>query len=287
MKINKCLIFFAVMACILLQAFYSVPAHARGSVYRIDKTVSDRFKYKDVFTNKPDLIKEEKTKKGKKKKNAASKEENEEGTIVRTFSYLNFDKKYIAVYFSIDSKDYKKAIATHGKARKDLIYDPLSNTNRHNLPRIARQEAPYVKRIQKSMARAIFMNDYRSDREITATILAFVQNAIPYKIPPEDHLSGLLLPVEALVEKYGDCDTKSLLMAALLSYWKHIKIIVIHLEKHCFLGAAIPVVPGDDVFEYNGKKYVLMEPAGKNWKLGKISDYSKEEMSKWYAADAF
>ena len=96
--------------------------------------------------------------------------------------------------------------------------------------------------------------------------LAMVQTAVAYKVPPprtagKDFL-GLLPPPLTLSEGWGDCDTKSALLASLLSSWQAVRMVGISIPEHYLMGVQHIPNPGDVFLEVEGLPYVLLEPAG-------------------------
>lgn len=68
-------------------------------------------------------------------------------------------------------------------------------------------------------------------------------------------------PIGMLIENKGDCDTKSIAFAALMSNFD-IPIIFLLLPEHMLIGIAIPAELGDATLVIEGKVYVLAETAG-------------------------
>ena len=108
-----------------------------------------------------------------------------------------------------------------------------------------------------------------SEENLIGGVLSMVQTAIRYKIPPtvEDglHTGGLLPPARTLLSGWGDCDTKTGLLASILGNWKGIRMVGIAVPGHYLM--AIRRLPGKgDIFvRYEGLEYVLVEPAGPAW----------------------
>ncbi len=111
-------------------------------------------------------------------------------------------------------------------------------------------------------------NGYDSETLVGAAT-AMVQTALSYKIPPEledgKHTGGILPPVMSMVRGWGDCDTKTGVLAAILSNWPNVRIIGIAVPDH-YLMAILRLPAKDEAFvEWQGLRYVLIEPAGPAW----------------------
>lgn len=116
-------------------------------------------------------------------------------------------------------------------------------------------------------------------RHIINYMLSFVQS-IPYNTLEnriESHGAGYSPPNRLLYENQGDCDSKSVLMAALLrSIFSKMGVVIIYLPDHALVGFQIPYQKTDDYVKINGNYYVLAEPTGPAMMpVAKISKSSK------------
>ena len=120
-------------------------------------------------------------------------------------------------------------------------------------------------------------NGYRSRRELIGVFASFAQS-MDYRIPPDHRVNdegekiltaGAMMPLETLTNRWGDCDSKSLLFASLVRSINLVKVCFIVMDKHLF--AAIQITPeqGDDSIRYKGKEWVLVE-LSEAWPLGRI-----------------
>lgn len=118
---------------------------------------------------------------------------------------------------------------------------------------------------------------YRSRRELVGVFASFAQS-MEYRIPPDHRVNeegekiltaGAMMPLETLTNRWGDCDSKSLLFASLVRSIDLAKVCFIVMDKHLF--AAIQIAPeqGDDSIRYKGKDWVLVE-LSEAWPLGRI-----------------
>jgi len=131
-----------------------------------------------------------------------------------------------------------------------------------------------------------------SVREVTSYILSFVQS-IPYS-RLESRLSssgsGFNPPAKLLWENQGDCDSKMTLTAALLhALMPRLNMVMIYIDKHAFIGIAIPSNVGEMTINYQGKRYLLAEPTGPAlYRLGKIAPESELAIAQGrYVVEAF
>ena len=109
---------------------------------------------------------------------------------------------------------------------------------------------------------------YGSD-DVIGAVVAMVQTAILYKIPPDvdgdRHVAGLWPPLVTLAYGWGDCDTKTCLIGSILTNWPSIKMVGVSLPDH-YLCAVLRIPnKGDAYVEWQGLQYVLVESAGPAW----------------------
>ncbi len=106
------------------------------------------------------------------------------------------------------------------------------------------------------------------DRQWAAdAALALVQTGLDYRKPSmwEDgrKILGFYPPPVALERGYGDCDTKSALLAAILkNIDPSLRIIGVHIPGHYLLGVARTPRADEAFIEHEGRTYVLIEPSG-------------------------
>jgi hypothetical protein len=172
------------------------------------------------------------------------------------------DKKYEA--------DLKAYMSSHG-FRIDK-----NNVVSVDMPNLVRKNKEYVKAISMEFDKFATSRRYRSN-EIIGAVLSFVQTALRYKLPDPVYkgksTGGLLLPLTAVVLGWGDCDTKSGLMAAVLSNWGQMRMVGVGVPGHYLVGVLQIPEKGDVFVQYDGLQYVLVEPAGPAWLLpGQVAD---------------
>lgn len=178
-------------------------------------------------------------------------------------------------------------------AQRGIKLDPKTYKIYPDMPNLARREKESIRTLAADLRKEATAHKY-SNRDIAGAALAMAQTAIRYAATPmkkkngQQNYLGVYLPIHAIVEGHGDCDTKSLLVATLLSYWPSIKIIGIKVPGHYFLAASLTPEQGDETVTYNGQKYVVMEPAGPGWvPPGKAAPSSISAMKQGYEIDVF
>lgn len=178
-----------------------------------------------------------------------------------------------------------------GKVRDYLAargFNLEGGVTRIDMPGIVRRNGPFVKPLAETIDRVAIQRGYGS-MDIIGAVLSFTQTAVRYREPDavQDgrNTGGILPPVTALVQGWGDCDTKTALASSILSNWPQIRMIGVSVPGHYLMG--VLQIPGKrDLFvEYQGLKYVLLEPSGPAWlPPGRVAD---ETVAKLKAGDGF
>lgn len=142
------------------------------------------------------------------------------------------------------------------------------NTVSVDMPALVRRNVAHVKPIALQFDAFARARRYRAD-ELIGAVLSFVQTAMRYKLPDPVYqgksTGGLLLPLTAVLLGWGDCDTKSGLMASILSNWGHMRLVGVGVPGHYLVGVLRIPEKGDVYVQYGGLQYVLVEPAGPAW----------------------
>ncbi len=107
-------------------------------------------------------------------------------------------------------------------------------------------------------------------------VAAFVQS-IPYHVPksleiaPGFYFGECLPPLETLARGWGDCDTKSVLFAALLRCSGGPSAVLVLVPSHMFAGAGVVARSGDCAVSLSNQNYSLVEVTSP-FPLGKVGD---------------
>lgn len=120
-----------------------------------------------------------------------------------------------------------------------------------------------------------------SEEELVGAVVSMVQTAIRYKVPPALegglHTGGLLPPGRALLSGWGDCDTKTALLAAVLGSWPGLKMVGVAVPGHYLMAVRRIPAKGDLFVRHEGLEYVLVEPAGPAWlEPGQVGTHTRQ-----------
>jgi hypothetical protein len=142
------------------------------------------------------------------------------------------------------------------------------NTVEADVPQMVKRSVSYLAPVAQALDGVAARKNYDAETLVGAAT-AMVQTAILYKIPPElengRHTGGILPPVMTIVRGWGDCDTKTALLGSVLSNWPEIRMVGIVTPDHYLMGILRMPRSGDAFVEYQGQRYVLIEPAGPAW----------------------
>jgi len=126
----------------------------------------------------------------------------------------------------------------------------------------------------------IFRIEKMNDRDKVYFIISFVQN-IKYQRPGGE--LDLLPPLGTLATKFGDCDTKALLLYIILEKAGVDCIMFWSFQyKHAMLGVAINA--RGNYKSQRGKNYYFVETTYPGWNIGDI-DPEMNDLSMWYIDD--
>ena len=143
--------------------------------------------------------------------------------------------------------------------------------------------------ITRSLLEAFKRKQGGSGRDLLGYMSGFVQN-LEYRIPESPRrlpwnplrkitTCGVTMPLETLYNGWGDCDSKSVLLAALFSNLKKAKAVFVEGESHVFIGVAGSPRRNDHFIKHRNIRYILIETTTP-WPLGRIS------RENWQAARA-
>ena len=178
-------------------------------------------------------------------------------------------------------KEYQKKLKEYLESRGFMLLP--GGVTRVDVPSVVKRNGPILKPIAQVFDRYATRHRYQS-MDIIGAVLSFAQTAIKYKnvepIYKGRHTAGFLQPITTIVLGWGDCDTKSAMVASVLSNWSQMRMIGIAVPGH-YLMAVLQIPDKGDMFvEYQGLQYILLEPAGPGWfPPGKVADETVEQLN--------
>lgn len=150
-----------------------------------------------------------------------------------------------------------------------------------NVPQIVKNHVAAMKPVAKAFGQIAKSMNYDS-LALVGAVLSLAQTGLDYRIPPDKlggrNTGGILVPPYAMAHAWGDCDTKTALMGAILANFG-VSMVGISLPGHYLM--AVQAVPqsGDIFITYAGRQYVLLEPAGPGWfPPGKVGAGTKAKL---------
>lgn len=213
---------------------------------------------------------------------------------VAEYGFRNFNDDTLTISYSLKSSalasyegryGYTRAEAAAAKdARAYLASRGFrfvgSNTVAPDMPRIVKENAPLLKPVAMAFDKVAADRKY-DQADLIGAVASLAQTAMQYRIPPsvigERHTGGILPPVSALLRGWGDCDTKSGVVASILSNWPHMRLVGVGPPGHYLVGVLRIPNKGDLFVEYEGLQYVLIEPAGPAWlPPGTVADATQD-----------
>jgi hypothetical protein len=134
-----------------------------------------------------------------------------------------------------------------------------------DIPEIVRRNIKPLHDVARQFDESAAANGYDS-QEVVASVLAMVQTALHYRNLPAAQdgriTGGMTPPLVTMLAGEGDCDAKTALLAAILRSWSQIKLIGVGVPNHYLVGVLQHPAKGQAFVEYEGRRYLLLEPAG-------------------------
>lgn len=128
--------------------------------------------------------------------------------------------------------------------------------------RIAARYAPAMKPVANAIAGQVKTRD---ERQLINYTLNFLQS-IPYDQLNSRYTSngaGFQTPYSLFNTNKGDCDVKSVALAAIMrNLFPKLRMVMVYVPEHAFIGFAIPATKTDYALRIGGTTFVLAEPVG-------------------------
>jgi hypothetical protein len=151
-----------------------------------------------------------------------------------------------------------------------------------DMPDLVKRNIPRLQKVANAFDRIARQGHYDTLTTIGAAT-SFVQLALRYQVPPKvcagKNTGGILPPLETLMSGWGDCDTKTALLASILGNWELVRMVGIALPHHYLMAIRCSPGKGDLFVRYQGVDYMLIDPAGPAWlPPGQISSSSLDSL---------
>ncbi len=155
-----------------------------------------------------------------------------------------------------------------------------------DVPTAVRRNRERVRPLAQALQR-LAAQQQRDSRWMLETAVALVQGGLDYKQPSTwdrgRKIAGFYPPPQALARGYGDCDTKSALLAAILQNLSDTPLIGVHVPQHYLLGIAGTPRAGQASIQHGGRRYLLIEAAGPARRPpGEVSEVTENALAKGF-----
>lgn len=166
----------------------------------------------------------------------------------------------------------------------DSFYTRVDDT--HVMPdhkRIARRYASALTPLAVATRQSLLAQGQGTDvRTASGYLLGYFQS-IPYDTllsRTTSNGAGFKTPYGLITGNKGDCDTKSVAMAAVLrQLYPNLRITMVYVPDHAFLGVAIPRGPRDYALNLGGTPFVLVDPTGPRMlKVGEVDPKALDDL---------
>jgi len=221
---------------------------------------------------------------GKKMEGAFLKKEK---YFLRKFKWLGVSKKQRETIFYLYEKDIKKEIKSFGvpHGQKSPLFIKKKGYMQFapdqyiiNYKQIFQRNREYFPALTSAL---LLSSELLPGGDPLFEFLVFVQQ-IPFKLPPKFYegrfINSFFTPLICLYEKYGDCDTKSLLLAEFLDTSKDAKgkVAIVLADyfgtSHSILAINRKPLPGMTTLYHPQKGYFIpLETSAPGWSPGFLS----------------
>ncbi len=107
------------------------------------------------------------------------------------------------------------------------------------------------------------------ERNAVNFLLAFVQNAFPYKTDDDQFgKEKYFFPDELFIHKYSDCEDRSVLFSFLVRQLLDKKVIALSFPGHVATAVQLDQIGEGDTIKYNGDRYLVADPTYINATIG-------------------
>ncbi len=167
--------------------------------------------------------------------------------------YLNYARR--VGHRRVDESRFQWAPPRGCHVGLHCVYQQLDRQGRDEM-------APIIERF-----RARAKRDGLNTLQIAKIVIAFGQH-IHYRIPKKEPF-GILPPGLVVAERWGDCDSKALVVAMILREL-NIDVVLIssRAHKHTMLGVGLP--SGGASFRFRSRRYAFVEMTAKHSPIGHI-----------------
>lgn len=176
-------------------------------------------------------------------------------------------------------EEKQQIITTEYFEERFYNYNPKNNSVRPAHGIIAKRYITAMRPVAQALALEV---RGKSSREITNHVLNFIQS-IPYDTLEDVRTTngaGFQTPYGVLHENKGDCDSKSVMFAAIMrNLYPYARIVVVYVPGHALVGFDYQKGKGDYAIQVDGSTFVLAEPVGpQKKKLGQVSPKALQVM---------
>lgn len=186
-------------------------------------------------------------------------------------SKKNVSKRKVERFMKRLEKENDKIYAKYFKDRY-YNYNSENNTIRPAHGTISKRYVIAMRPVAKALLKNV---KTKTSREITNHVLNFIQS-IPYDTLEDVRNSngaGFQTPYGVIQGNKGDCDSKSVMFAAIMrNIYPYARIVVIYVPGHALVGFDYKKGKNDNAIKIGETIFVLAEPVGPSMEsLGKVT----------------
>lgn len=178
-------------------------------------------------------------------------------------------KSLFEPYYPVDS-----VIKKRNRLMREGMFIQQGRYLKPNLLAMVKNYRKYLRPVASSIEKV--SDEYNTWRSKVELLMKFCQD-IPYGVPPKNfnnkYIGGVFPPPQVFVNKFGDCDSKTVVFCAAASYFNEIESIILIETGHVLAAVKGIPKPYDTYYTYKNAKYILADTAGPGRNdLGMIKD---------------
>ncbi len=161
---------------------------------------------------------------------------------------------------------YRKSaevIAARRKVRENALFTVVNQYIVPDYNGIVREHRKFTKPLHDMLTLMLPQDASKEDK--LEIVLKFCQD-LPYRMIGSEYgdkiIEGIYPPALSLRLGYGDCDTKAMLFASILSHDPYYDMVLIIVPNHMLMAVKGMPKPYQEFIEYKGEPYILCQPVG-------------------------
>jgi hypothetical protein len=162
-------------------------------------------------------------------------------------------------------------------APRGIVYKESAQAFTADYVWMAEHSREDVRTVARGLFEAASSAGYDDERKLIGLLASFVQALAHSSIPAyrtaadgtETYIGGVTMPLETLAMGTGDCDSKCVLLGAILTHLKGARMVLLLGGDHVFAGVRGVPRPRERYVRIKNDRYILIELTSR-WPVGQV-----------------